>query len=159
MTPLEKIKNGILSKNWKLVVDGYNAFADKKIVLDDDSDDDFIRVRNDRPKKESKVDEFSIDQQARGQRDDDKVDARVEPFRKKKRINMWSDDGDQDLIDYSKEDKKFDISNRNKKKTARPAPYKPVRISCYGCGKLFDVNPIHVSNGSYICDNCCRRNR
>lgn len=38
MTPLEKIKNGIQSTNWNLVVDGYNSMTGDNVVLPENVD-------------------------------------------------------------------------------------------------------------------------
>ncbi len=83
-----------------------------------------------------------------------KVEARVEPFVPKKRINLWGDTKDEPLIDYTEKDRQDDIRTRNAPQVPRRQEYKPVKISCFSCGRTYMVNPAFIVGGEYRCDRC-----
>jgi hypothetical protein len=143
MTPLEKIRQGILTGDLYLVTEGYNAFTDSPIVLQK------VHEPEKPQHNESPITSFNRSEPSRRTREDEKVDAKAIPFQVKQRRNLWNDDGS-----IATEDKKFDQLNKNVRRTLRRPDYQPVVIPCEDCGKIFNVNPDLVFERKYRCDRC-----
>lgn len=150
MTPLQKIKAGILTNNLALVAEGYNSICIDKIL-----ESDLPIGNNSIPMKPTSVQPIQqsistqpVATEARVQRA-----CRAEPFVPRPRINQWADDGTEATPGYTKRDREYDENTRNITKQSRPK-YQPVRVTCAICGRLFDVNPAFVINNSYTCEGC-----
>ena len=150
-TPLETIKQGIINNDITMVLDGYNRITGEMLAIPN-------------PQRQRQQPDYYDDAQDRRQQSQDteikqKIAARAEPFIPKKRINLFADESNDTLPDYSESDRLADIAAKTKKPAPRREPYVPVSINCGSCGKRFNVNPIFVTNGEYSCDRCSNRRR
>ncbi len=158
MTPLQKIKEGIISDNIDLIIEGYNLLTSDKIVFEPEPEQRRQIPQNTARRRQFRDDEeFIVD--GIGRKDEDqKVEARVEQFQPRRRVNLFADDGNDRLPEYSRRDREVDEANRNAQRASpQPRPYTPVKATCNSCGRQYSVNPIHVMSGGYRCDNCNRR--
>lgn len=167
MTPLETIKEGILKGDMMMVATGYNRITNESVYPQTQQHQQepqytpqqiASRRRIGAQVEESFVDnppEFTSGDQYHGQ-PREQVAARPEPFVPKKRINLFSDEG-ENLPEYTEADRKRDEELRNARKVARPKPYTPVDVICRSCGNKFSVNPALAVGGVYNCDGCIKR--
>lgn len=153
MTPLEEIKQGILTDNMKLVASGYSRITNEVITAKPRKQINSRTVV--RQPQQKVVDQEFVDAPS-DNRQMTKV-AKAEQFIPKRRINLWNDDKTETLPDYTEKDKEADIKAKSAPRVARPQAYTPVNVNCYSCGSMYSVNPAFIIGGSYRCDKCNSR--
>jgi hypothetical protein len=164
MTPLETIKEGILTNNIVLIAEGYNRITGESIFPPQKRlpPEPPGRRENYRPSQDDQFDSyddpFDNGDPKNYRPKDNEVAARVEPFVPRRRVNMWGDEGER-TPDYTEADKRADEDARTKRQAPRREPYTPVTVNCDGCGKRFNVNPILVVGKVYRCDRCSNNSR
>lgn len=162
MTPLQKIKSGIETGNIALIAEGYNTLSNDKVDLQR-----IVATQNSRNRAAPPVrhngQEFRADYHNEPSyagdfpQDDTQKLCRVENFVVKQRYNMFADDHNDKLEDYSEKDKMNDEKFRNARRTPRRKTYTPVAVNCYSCGNRYNVNPATIIQGKYRCDSCNAR--
>jgi hypothetical protein len=165
MTPLETIKEGILTGDMMMVATGYNRITNESVypLQPQHQEPQYTpqqiasRRRIGAPVEESFVDnlpDFTTGDNY-NQPKEQKA-ARPEQFVVKKRINLFSDENEQ-LPEYTEADRRRDEELKNARKVQRPKPYIPVEVVCRSCGHKFRVNPALAVGGVYNCDGCINR--
>ncbi len=169
MTPLEKIKVGILRNDMKLIESAYTDLTGEIIIVIDvsqveakpipdmepmpyeleeetteDPDDPFrVQIRGENKQQTRELEDGTIQTEARKE----SVDlSKIAAF------NMFSDDGSEDI-----ENRKGDKGLYVKKPEPRRQEVKKVTASCVDCQKIFKVLPIHQMEGSFTCTKCIKR--
>jgi len=162
MTPLQKIKQGILTDNIALIAEGYNALTSDKVEVQTGrqfEEDRFVAPRRRRSMDYHLDDDITLDGDDRfsGSKAGEQ-ETRVEPFQVKRRVNLWGDDRTESTPEYSRRDRELDEQNRTAQRASRPPKaYEPVNVVCNACGRRYAVNPSYVTNGGYRCDRCNSR--
>lgn len=181
MTPLEQIKKGIRQRNWTFVERGYKALTGEEIT--EEQEPGVLAVPGPAPKAKKtkkvqkkdpqpvaepvveqtpqRVDEYDLNQfrvqpnlEKRRVGENGEVQARKEPInlQKIKTVgNIFNDDLTLETGDL--------LIDRQIKRTVSPREREPAATrvyECEGCHRKFNVSPIHVTTGRYVCPHCIR---
>ncbi len=160
-TPLQLIKEGILTKNFQLISQGYTTLTGEilKILPDEKS----VEVNKTQMFKSSRQDGFNeedfhmqIVDKNRRQENDEGIEARTEPINitKIKTVgNLF-----KDAMDIAQSDINFDrkVHIKVPVQRTREMNQEKRKYKCE-CGKVDELSPIHVPTGRYVCPKCTKK--
>ena len=140
MTPLQRIKEGIINNDMEKVIQGYAELTGEEVGIstggDETQTEEVSEPQVRMPK--SATEDFSI---AHSDRDQNK-------YTKSEKIsageNTFTDDG----VEHK------DVSTPEVNRTKRRSPIKMVQVTCHVCGKSEEVNPAFQSGEFYRCSRC-----
>lgn len=159
MTPLEKIKSGILEQDWLLVIDGYASMTGENLGLPAEENQQEKKsptkkkAGRPRKKKQESPDNFSsavlstksiIEEIARNRT---KISGVKNGF-----TNLFVDDG--------VEESEHKLSEEEKKKmvpTSRSRPSSMRDVGCTECRKDFRVHSSYLRDGLFTCQKCLKK--
>lgn len=169
-SPLETIKEGILSNDMHLVAKGYQMMTGEHIKLDNEFDVADVKIEEPvvEPQGESPRDAGhenfyrQIRQPQQQQRtivDENGEEHTLtirQPINTKKigAFNMYEDDGQSHKSDTEQFDKKVWAG---RSPSQRRPPTKKVEATCTDCKRRYKVHPAHQFKRSFTCQTCLKR--